>query len=152
MLNRRHFLKWGVLLSFMPFPVLSSENDFFRLFAQTVLQGSSYQDHFYKEWKFSFDKSVSYRPAHEQAELERLISALNFAPLRWLLGGPFGNWSKENISQIDLMLNSWNNSRFDLLKHGYSGLISLAQSSWYALDQSWSNIKYLGPPEKWWKS
>lgn len=152
MLNRRHFLKWGVLLSFMPFPTLSSEGEFFRLFAKAVLQGSNYQDQFFSDWKFSFDKSVSYRPEHEQTELNRLISALNIAPLRWLLGGPFSNWNNEDLSQIDLMLNSWNQSRFDLLKHGYSGLISLAQSSWYALEHSWTSIEYPGPPEKWWNA
>ncbi|PIP95622.1 MAG: hypothetical protein COW00_00595 [Bdellovibrio sp. CG12_big_fil_rev_8_21_14_0_65_39_13] len=150
MLDRRHFLKWGVLLAFMPLPALSKEVEFIRLFADVALQGSNYTDSQFALWNDSFQKAVSFRPVHEQEELSRLLSALDFAPSRWLLGGPWKDWSLERRSDLDLMLNSWKSSRFDLLKKGYSGLISLTQSSWYALDQSWPGIDYPGPPDKWW--
>lgn len=149
MFNRRDFLKLAIALGFLPAPksLSATSVDFEILLANVVLARSGYLPSHFKIWQQSFHQAMAIRPQNEQDDLKRVLTLIEKPWARWAIGGSFGRLSENSLEQ---MLQSWRTSRIFLLRRAYSGLVSLAQSSWYALPESWPAIKYPGPVERWW--
>lgn len=93
-----------------------------------------------------FDISVSHFPPSVRDEIRQLLWLLEFPVTRLLVAGIWGAWHKVEVSDISHFLKSWQHSRFDLLRVGYTALHDLVTGSWYANSRSWQRIQYPGPP------
>ena len=82
-----------------------------------------------------------------QQEIGELFDLLAFAPTRKLAAGVWTDWPAASAADIGQFLESWRDSRFDLLKSGYAALHDLIFGAWYAAPENWPAIGYPGPPE-----
>ncbi len=92
-----------------------------------------------------FDETVAYFSPVVRKEIRQLFDLLEFSLTRVLLTG-VSSWEKADASDIHSFLSSWENSRFGLLRAGYSALHDLICGAWYANPHSWTKINYPGPP------
>jgi hypothetical protein len=93
-----------------------------------------------------FDISISYFPSVVRAEIRQLLWLLEFPITRSLFTGVWSAWGTASEAEITDFLESWQFSRFDLFRVGYTALHDLLVGSWYANPRSWSRIHYPGPP------
>ena len=82
-----------------------------------------------------------------QKEVGELFDLLSFTPTRMIVAGVWSPWPEASAEAIGRFLESWRNSRFDLLKSGYAALHDLIFSAWYARPDTWTAIDYPGPPK-----
>lgn len=82
-----------------------------------------------------------------QKEVSELFDLLGFAPTRMLVAGVWSPWAEATPAAIGKFLESWRNSRFDLLKSGYAALRDLVFAAWYGQPETWAAINYPGPPK-----
>ena len=81
-----------------------------------------------------------------QKEIAELFDLLAFPPTRMLVAGLWSAWDEATPASLNVFLQSWRHSRFDLLKSGYAALHDLILGAWYAHADSWAAIGYPGPP------
>lgn len=93
-----------------------------------------------------FDKTVAHFPPTVRAEIRQLLWLLESPLTRPLLTGIWSGWRKANTGDIKEFLGSWQHSRLDLLRVGYTALHDLIMGAWYANPHSWQRIHYPGPP------
>lgn len=82
-----------------------------------------------------------------QKEIGELFDLLAFPLTRMLVAGLWSPWEEATPSSLNTFLESWRQSRFDLLKSGYAALHDLILGTWYAQPANWSAIGYPGPPQ-----
>jgi len=92
------------------------------------------------------DKAIDGLSLAAQEEVAQLFDLLAFPPTRIIVAGVHPPWPQASVEEITGFLESWRQSRFDLLRTGYAGLHDLILGSWYAQDGAWSAIGYPGPP------
>ena len=81
-----------------------------------------------------------------QKEIAELFDLLAFPPTRMLAAGLWLTWEEATPAALNVFLESWRQSRFDLLKSGYAALHDLILAAWYGHADSWAAIGYPGPP------
>jgi hypothetical protein len=79
-------------------------------------------------------------------ELDDLFSLLAFAPTRCLIAGLWSPWPEASPESVAAFLYAWRDSRFALLRSGYSALHQIVLGAWYGNPQAWPAIGYPGPP------
>jgi len=92
------------------------------------------------------DKTVAHFPPSVRAEIRQLLWLLESPLTRPVLTGIWSGWHKASANDIQEFLDSWQHSRLDLLRVGYTALHDLVMGAWYANPQSWQRIHYPGPP------
>lgn len=90
--------------------------------------------------------AVSALSAPAQREIAELFALLAFAPTRIAVAGVAAPWAEAAPEAVAGFLESWRNSRLDLLKSGYLALHDLIFGAWYADPLTWEAIGYPGPP------
>jgi hypothetical protein len=93
------------------------------------------------------DKAIAGLALATQKEVGELFDLLSFTPTRMIVAGVWSPWPEASAEAIGRFLESWRNSRFDLLKSGYAALHDLIFSAWYARPDTWTAIDYPGPPK-----
>lgn len=93
------------------------------------------------------DKAIAGLSLATQKEVGELFDLLSFTPTRMIVAGVWSTWPEASPEAIGKFLESWRNSRFDLLKSGYAALRDLIFSAWYARPDTWTAIGYPGPPK-----
>ncbi len=93
------------------------------------------------------DKAIAGLALATQKEVGELFDLLSFTPTRMIVAGIWSPWPEASPEAIGRFLESWRNSRFDLLKSGYAALHDLIFSAWYARPDTWTAIDYPGPPK-----
>ena len=93
------------------------------------------------------DKAIAGLSLAAQKEVGELFDLLSFTPTRMIVAGVWSPWPEASAEAIGRFLESWRNSRFDLLKSGYAALHDLIFSAWYARPDTWTAIDYPGPPK-----
>ncbi len=93
------------------------------------------------------DKAIAGLALATQKEVGELFDLLSFTPTRMIVAGVWSPWPEASAEAIGRFLESWRNSRFDLLKSGYAALHDLIFSAWYARPDTWTAIGYPGPPK-----
>lgn len=93
------------------------------------------------------DKAIAGLALATQKEVGELFDLLSFTPTRIIVAGVWSPWPEASAEAIGRFLESWRNSRFDLLKSGYAALHDLIFSAWYARPDTWTAIDYPGPPK-----
>lgn len=93
------------------------------------------------------EKAIAGLAPATQKEIGQLFDLLAFAPTRILVAGVWPAWDVALPGEVAAFLESWRNSRFDLLRTGYAGLHDLVLGAWYAQPDSWGAIGYPGPPQ-----
>ena len=92
------------------------------------------------------EQAVAGLPPHLQAELDQLFTLLTFAPTRWLVAGVSAPWPRASAAEVGAFLESWRTSWLALLQSGYHALHELVMAAWYARPESWTALRYPGPP------
>ncbi len=93
------------------------------------------------------DKAIAGLSLATQREVGELFDLLSFTPTRMIVAGIWSPWPDASPESTGKFLESWRNSRFDLLKSGYAALHDLIFSAWYARPDTWTAINYPGPPK-----
>ena len=93
------------------------------------------------------DKAIAGLALATQKEVGELFDLLSFTPTRMIVAGVWSPWPEASAEAIGRFLESWRNSRFDLLKSGYAALHDLIFSAWYARPDTWTAIDYPGLPK-----
>ena len=93
------------------------------------------------------DKAIAGLALATQKEVGELFDLLSFTPTRMIVAGVWSPWPEASAEAIGRFLESWRNSRFDLLKSGYAALHDIIFSAWYARPDTWTAIDYPGPPK-----
>ena len=93
------------------------------------------------------EKAIAGLSPPTQKEIGELFDLLSFAPTRMIVTGVWSAWPEATPEAIGKFLESWRNSRFDLLKSGYAALRDLIFAAWYARPDTWAAIDYPGPPK-----
>jgi len=93
------------------------------------------------------EKAIAGLSLPTQQEIGELFDLLSFAPTRMIVAGVWSAWPEATPEAIGKFLESWRNSRFDLLKSGYAALRDLIFAAWYARPDTWAAIDYPGPPK-----
>ena len=93
------------------------------------------------------DKAIVGLLLATQKEVGELFDLLSFTPTRMIVAGVWSPWPEASAEAIGRFLESWRNSRFDLLKSGYAALHDLIFGAWYARPDTWAAIHYPGPPK-----
>lgn len=78
-------------------------------------------------------------------QLKQLFDLLSLAPARVALCGLWDDWPQASAGDLDAFLLRWRDSRLDLLRAGYLGLVKIITASWYLLPESWVAIGYEAP-------
>jgi hypothetical protein len=92
------------------------------------------------------EQAIAGLPPHLQAELDQLFTLLTFAPTRWLVVGVSSPWPRASAAEVGAFLESWRTSWLALLQSGYHALHELVMAAWYARPESWTALRYPGPP------
>jgi hypothetical protein len=92
------------------------------------------------------DRAVAGLPPGSRKELEQLFALLSFAPTRCRVAGVWSSWPHASRESVAAFLESWRDSRFDLLRSGYGALHQLILAAWYGNTRAWPVIGYPGPP------
>jgi len=92
------------------------------------------------------DRAVAGLSPAVRAELDELFSLLAFAPARCVVAGVWSPWQEASRESIAAFLERWRDSRFALLRSGFSALHQLILGAWYANPRAWPVIGYPGPP------
>ena len=93
------------------------------------------------------DRAIAGLGLAAQKEIGELFDLLAFPPTRVLAAGLWSSWEDATPQALHGFLESWRNSRFDLLKSGYAALHDLILGAWYARPDTWEAIGYPGPPK-----
>lgn len=92
------------------------------------------------------DTTVAHFPGEIRAEIRQLFWLLESPLTRGLMTGAWGGWTGSDPVVVREFLKSWQHSRLDLLRVGYTALHDLVAGAWYANPLSWQRIHYPGPP------
>lgn len=93
----------------------------------------------------AFDRALAGLSPAVQEELQQLVTLLTFAPSRALVAGVWTPWDKVSPEEAAAFLESWRDSRFDLLRAGYQALKQLLQAGWYGNPLAWGKIGFALP-------
>lgn len=93
------------------------------------------------------DATISGLTPSMQDEVGELFSVLNFPPTRMFVAGVWKPWTEAGRAEITSFLESWQKSRFQLLRSGYDALHELITAAWYSNPETWASIGYPGPPD-----
>jgi hypothetical protein len=92
------------------------------------------------------DFTIAHFSPSVREEIRQLLWLLESSFTRPLLTGIWSSWTNAEAAEVQDFLLSWKESRFDLLRVGYSALHDLIAGAWYANPESWRRIHYPGPP------
>ena len=84
-------------------------------------------------------------PLSSQKEVQDLFGLLSLAPVRRMLAGVSGGWSRASPAEVDAFLRSWRHHRLQTLQTAYLALHDLILGAWYAQPANWPAIGYPGP-------
>lgn len=85
------------------------------------------------------------QPALRKATLD-LLDFVQLAPVHGLSGGFWGDWKNASVEDATAVMQSWSESRVDVLRASYNALRGLVIGTWYGMPQSWGATGYPGPP------
>lgn len=85
------------------------------------------------------------QPALRKATLD-LFDFVQLAPVHGLSGGFWGSWQNASVEDTTAVMQSWSESRVDILRASFEALRGLVIGTWYGMPQSWGAVGYPGPP------
>ncbi len=77
-----------------------------------------------------------------EADFHQLLTLFDRVPI---LAGRLGSFLTQGPRGADAYLAAWENSPFELLRHGFQGLRRLAAAVYYADPRTWAILHYAGP-------
>lgn len=78
-------------------------------------------------------------------QLGQLFDLMHMPATRWALAGLSDPWPEASAADIAGFLAHWRNSRFEMLRGGYTALTSMLNMMWYLQPRSWAAIGYQPP-------
>ena len=81
-----------------------------------------------------------------QQQVSQLFDLLTFPPTRYTVVGLDKDWAEASPADISAFLASWSQSRFGLLRVGYTALTQMIAMNWYMQPRAWSTINNYIPP------
>ena len=81
-----------------------------------------------------------------QQQVNQLFDLLTFPPTRYTVVGLDKDWAEASPADISAFLASWSQSRFGLLRVGYTALTQMIAMNWYMQPRAWSTINNYIPP------
>ncbi len=85
-------------------------------------------------------------PEAVQKEILQLFNLLSLSPTRYLTTGIW-SWRDATENDIEVFLQKWRSSSWQLFRSAYLALVKLIMAAWYGTDESWTEIGYPGPPK-----
>ena len=92
------------------------------------------------------DRTVQGLPPVSRMEISQLFALLALTPGRRAFAGVASPWPEATFAEIDVFLQAWRSSAWDLKRTAYDALHQLVFAAWYGNPRSWSDIGYPGPP------
>lgn len=93
----------------------------------------------------SVDEFIAGTSPAAMAQLAQLFDLLSLPPARVLLAGLWDDWPQASPADIEAFMMRWRDSRFGMLRAGYSGIAKIITAGWYLLPESWVAIGYQAP-------
>lgn len=80
-----------------------------------------------------------------QKQLLQLFDLMHMPATRYTVVGLSSPWDEAAPADIAQFLSHWRNSRFEMLRAGYTGLTQALNMMWYMLPRSWAALGYQPP-------
>lgn len=93
----------------------------------------------------TLDAFLATTSAAGQKQLAQLFDLLHMPATRWAVAGVSDPWPEAAATDIAGFLAHWRDSRFDMLRAGYTALTSMLNMMWYLQPRSWDAIGYQPP-------
>ncbi len=93
------------------------------------------------------DRYMAHMPPPVQDEAREALDLLDITLVRWLLGGPWGDWEQAAEEDVRAFLENLRTSRFALKRSLYQFLHDMGLIGWFGHPASWSALGYPGPPD-----
>ncbi|MCP9759912.1 hypothetical protein EGI20_11405 [Aquitalea sp. S1-19] len=112
-----------------------------------VMLGLSLDANQSKALLFGVDAAITGLPLMLQAEVRQLLDLLGNRWGRRYLAGVKAPWASASVAELHAFLDSWRQSRFNLLRSGYQALHGLVNAAWYANPASFAALSYGVPAQ-----
>ena len=93
----------------------------------------------------TIDDYLGHFPVHVQDEARQVFWMLGLWPVRALLAGVHAPWTEASPEELVAWLDSWQHSRWSLLREIYVLLQSLVSLGWFANPPGWPALGYPEP-------